>query len=180
MQSRFLSVLPFFLLLSSMIFFIRITSYIRVTIHHLDFYFSSFHNLIALPCVFRATFRPYGVGMSRETTLGGCPDPRNVTRAPYVRRKNTRTTTLWLIELRYGTMYGVKRTTIYLPEELKRQLELTARAESRTEADIIREALAEALGARIPPRPQLPVFAPTGRETDWAERADELLEGFGR
>jgi hypothetical protein len=77
-------------------------------------------------------------------------------------------------------MYGVKRTTIYLPEELKRRLERAARAESRTEADIIREALAEALGARTPPRPHLPVFAPTGRESDWAERADEHLEGFGK
>lgn len=77
-------------------------------------------------------------------------------------------------------MYGVKRTTIYLPEELKRRLERAARAESRTEAEIIREALTEALEARTPPRPQLPVFDPTGRESDWAERADELLEGFGR
>ena len=38
------------------------------------------------------------------------------------------------------------RTTIYLPAELKAALEARARADGRTEADVIREALAEKLG----------------------------------
>ncbi len=81
----------------------------------------------------------------------------------------------------YGTMYGVKRTTIYLPDELKAQLEATARSEGRTEADVIREALAEAFERKRPRRPRLPLAQPTGRQTNWAERVDDLLEeGFGR
>lgn len=74
-------------------------------------------------------------------------------------------------------MYGVKRTTIYLPEELKARLEATARSEGRTEAEVIREALASALERRVPRRPHLPLRAPTGRQTNWAERVDELLDG---
>lgn len=77
-------------------------------------------------------------------------------------------------------MYGVKRTTIYLPDELKRRLEAAARAEQRTEADIMREALEAALGKRSYVPPKVPLFEPKGVETDWAERVDELLdEGFG-
>ncbi|MFT4009958.1 MAG: CopG family transcriptional regulator [Nocardioidaceae bacterium] len=37
------------------------------------------------------------------------------------------------------------RTTIYLPDDLKAALEARAEADGRTEADIIREALAEKL-----------------------------------
>ncbi len=81
----------------------------------------------------------------------------------------------------YGMMYGVKRTTIYLPDELKARLEAAARVQGRTEADVIREALAQALESQPAPRPRLPLTAPTGEATNWAERVDELLdEGFGR
>ncbi len=41
----------------------------------------------------------------------------------------------------YGTMYGVRRTTIYLPEDLKSSLARAAQEEGRTEADLIRENL---------------------------------------
>lgn len=37
------------------------------------------------------------------------------------------------------------RTTIYLPDDLKAALEARAEAEGRTEADLIREALADKL-----------------------------------
>lgn len=78
-------------------------------------------------------------------------------------------------------MYGVKRTTIYLPDDLKARLEATARAEGRTEADVIREALANALEQRVSRRPQLPLTEPTGEQTNWADRVDEHLDaGFGR
>lgn len=78
-------------------------------------------------------------------------------------------------------MYGVKRTTIYLPDDLKAQLEAAARAEGRTEADIVRQALADALRRRTPRRPRLPLAESTGQTTNWAERVDELLgDGFGR
>ena len=42
----------------------------------------------------------------------------------------------------------MKRTTVYLPEALKRALEQRARLEGRTEANIIREALSVALQPR--------------------------------
>ena len=78
-------------------------------------------------------------------------------------------------------MYGVKRTTIYLPDDLKAQLEAAARAEGRTEADVIRQALADALRLRTTLRPRLPLTEPTGQTTNWAGRVDELLgDGFGR
>ena len=78
-------------------------------------------------------------------------------------------------------MYGVKRTTIYLPDDLKAKLEATARAEGRTEADVIREALANALEQQGSRRPRLPLTEPTGESTNWAERVDEILDtGFGR
>ncbi|HEX9644985.1 MAG TPA: CopG family transcriptional regulator [Acidimicrobiia bacterium] len=80
----------------------------------------------------------------------------------------------------YVIMYGVKRTTVYLPEDLKARLEAAARSEGRTEADLIRQALGDLLGAAPPPRPRLPLIEPTGVTTNWAERVDELLvEGYG-
>ena len=48
----------------------------------------------------------------------------------------------------YGTMYGMTvKTTVYLPDDLKRALEVEAAASGRSEAEIIRE-----IGrARLPP-----------------------------
>lgn len=40
---------------------------------------------------------------------------------------------------------GMVRTTIYLPDDLKAALEARARADGRTESDVIREALTEKL-----------------------------------
>ncbi len=78
-------------------------------------------------------------------------------------------------------MYGVKRTTIYLPDNLKRRLSQVAQAEGTTEAEVIRNALSTALQARAPAKPRLPLFEPTGATSDWAERIDEVLAetGFG-
>jgi hypothetical protein len=71
----------------------------------------------------------------------------------------------------------VQKTTIYLPDSLKRRVEETARVHGCSEADVIRRAL-ELHTER--PRPTLPLFRGSG-ETDIAERVDELLaEGFGR
>jgi len=78
-------------------------------------------------------------------------------------------------------MYGVKRTTIYLPDDLKRQLEQAARREGRTEADVIREALADALASRERPRPTVPLSDAGLGDPTIAERVEELLvEGFGK
>lgn len=71
------------------------------------------------------------------------------------------------------------KTTIYLPEELKRQVEVAAKLDGRSEAEIIREAIAEAMRKRVPPKPRIPLIAKGLGRPDIAERVDEFLEGFG-
>jgi hypothetical protein len=68
------------------------------------------------------------------------------------------------------------RTTVYLPDELKRRLERAARAQSRSEADVIRAAL-DAYTAREQPRPRLPLFS--SGEVAPIEDWDEAMRGFG-
>jgi hypothetical protein len=68
----------------------------------------------------------------------------------------------------------VVKTTVYLPEELKARLERLARDQRRSEADLIRAAIAE-LVSREPPRPTLPLFRSTEPITDF----DDALRGFG-
>ncbi len=75
-------------------------------------------------------------------------------------------------------MYGMRRTTVYLPDELKVALERTAAAEGCSEAEIIRSALAEATAAHSYPSPTIPLLR-SGDPT-LAERVDaELVDGFG-
>ena len=76
-------------------------------------------------------------------------------------------------------MYGMKRTTIYLPDDMKSAVERLAQEEGRTEADIIRSAVAAALEARRPRRPRIPLRAEGLGDPTIAERVDELLDGFG-
>jgi hypothetical protein len=77
----------------------------------------------------------------------------------------------------YGMMYVVKRTTIYLPEDLKAALEQAALQESRTEADLIREGIEKLLATRHP-RPTIPLFE-SSLPPDAAEHFDDYLQGFG-
>jgi len=69
------------------------------------------------------------------------------------------------------------KTTIYLPEALKRRIEHAARTEGRSEAEVIRSAI----DATLPPldRPRPRALFKSGRG-DLVERWDELMEGFGR
>ena len=69
---------------------------------------------------------------------------------------------------------------MYLPDDLKAAFESAAETEQRSEAEIIRDALATALAERIPPRPGVPVTSAGLGGLTIAERADELLEGLGR
>jgi plasmid stability protein len=72
----------------------------------------------------------------------------------------------------------MKRTTIYLPDELKAALERTAMAESRSEAEIVRAALTSATATHAYPPPRLPLF--DSGDPTLAERVDEeLARGFG-
>jgi Arc/MetJ-type ribon-helix-helix transcriptional regulator len=75
-------------------------------------------------------------------------------------------------------MYGMRRTTIYLPDEMKAALERTATAEGRSEAEVVRSALASVTASHAYPPPRLPLFE-SGDPT-LAERVDEeLARGFG-
>lgn len=75
-------------------------------------------------------------------------------------------------------MYGMRRTTVYLPDELKAALERTAAAQGKTEAEVVRSALAAATAEAAHPRPRLPLF--DSGDPTLADRVDEeLAAGFG-
>jgi Arc/MetJ-type ribon-helix-helix transcriptional regulator len=76
-------------------------------------------------------------------------------------------------------MYGMRKTTVYLPEALKADLERMAAEEDRSEAEIIRAAIAAAIESRPRPRPKIPLFSKGLGDPTAAERVDELLAGFG-
>lgn len=72
-----------------------------------------------------------------------------------------------------GTIYGMSvKTTIYLPEDLKKAVENEARRLGQSEAEVIRHAITQAV-ARPRPRGGLYQGEPI------AETSDELLSGFG-
>jgi Arc/MetJ-type ribon-helix-helix transcriptional regulator len=73
----------------------------------------------------------------------------------------------------------MRKTTVYLPDALKARIERVAEEQKRSEAEVIRAALA-AYTARERPRPRLPLHR--GSETtSVARRVDEhLAGGFGR
>ena len=77
----------------------------------------------------------------------------------------------------YGIIYGVKRTTIYLPEEMKTAIEWEAARRGVTEAEVIRDAVRNHLSEAVTPMHDLPVFA-EGFGVEIATRVDELLEGM--
>jgi predicted transcriptional regulator len=66
----------------------------------------------------------------------------------------------------------MQKTTVYLPADLKAAVERAARRRGIAEAEVIREAIAQAVDR---PRPQPGLFA----AEPFAERVDELLDGFG-
>ena len=70
------------------------------------------------------------------------------------------------------------KTTIYLPDELRRRVERAARERAVSEAEVIRAAVDAAVPPLHRPRPTIPLFS-SGRG-DLVERWDELMEGFGR
>lgn len=74
-------------------------------------------------------------------------------------------------------MYGMKQTTVYLPDDLKSALERASAAQGRSEAELIREAVCELTRALEQPKPRLPLFS--GGDPTLAERVDEELRGFG-
>jgi hypothetical protein len=74
----------------------------------------------------------------------------------------------------------MKKTTIYLPDDLKTQLEETARTTGSTEAQVIRDAIYTATFAAIAPMPRAPLMERGLGDPTIAENVDALLERFGR
>lgn len=79
----------------------------------------------------------------------------------------------------YGTMYGMLKTTVYLPEDLKASLERVAAERGRSEAEVIREAIRALVGDNAPARPRVPLIGTPLGDPTAAERVDDLLDGFG-
>ncbi len=75
------------------------------------------------------------------------------------------------------TIHRMVKTTVYLPETLRRRLKALAIRQGRREAALIREAVERLLDEAILPRPRLPLFH--GTDPALSERVDEALAGFG-
>jgi hypothetical protein len=73
--------------------------------------------------------------------------------------------------------YLVNKTTVYLPDELKHSLQRMAAESGRSEADLIREAIATKVRASDRPRPTGRLFA--SGDPSLAENAENALAGFG-
>jgi len=74
-------------------------------------------------------------------------------------------------------MYGMQKTTVYIPEDVKRALGQAAAARGVSEAELIREALRTLTSKTTPPRPHLPLFK-SGKPR-LAERVEKALLEFG-
>jgi hypothetical protein len=75
-------------------------------------------------------------------------------------------------------MYGMRRTTVYLPDDLKVALERTAAAQGKSEAAVVRSAIAVATAEPSYPTLRLPLFS--SGDATLADRVDEELSaGFG-
>ncbi len=77
----------------------------------------------------------------------------------------------------YGIVGGMEKTTVYLSTDQKRALTRAARAEGRSEAELIREGIDSVTARHRVAEPTLPLF--DSNRPDLAARADELLRGFG-
>jgi hypothetical protein len=77
-------------------------------------------------------------------------------------------------------MYGVKRTTIYLTDDQKQELEVLSARSRRTESSLIREGLDQVLGAnRLKRAKPQALFALSDPVLDDPQRVEQALEGFG-
>jgi Arc/MetJ-type ribon-helix-helix transcriptional regulator len=76
--------------------------------------------------------------------------------------------------------YGMKKTTIYLPDELKKRIEKVARSTGKAEAEVIREAISAATRDAGAPAPRIPLMERGLGDPTIAENVDALLESFGR
>lgn len=77
----------------------------------------------------------------------------------------------------YGIVGGMEKTTVYLSTDQKRALARAARAEGRSEAELIREGIDSITARHRTGEPTLPLF--DSNQPDLATHADELMRGFG-
>lgn len=79
------------------------------------------------------------------------------------------------------TIYGMatQKTTVYLDVADYRKLKTIARIKGQTPAELVREAVAEYTAREKPRRQPRSLGAGRSRTGDVAERAEELLTGFG-
>jgi len=71
----------------------------------------------------------------------------------------------------------MRKTTVYLPEDLKLRVERAAEDNGLSEAEVIRAAVDEYTRTHLRPRPRFPLFSlgEVDAITDW----DEAMRGFG-
>jgi hypothetical protein len=74
-------------------------------------------------------------------------------------------------------MYGMDKTTVYLPTHLKEALRRAARRQNTSEADLIRQGVALVTSRDEPPTARVPLFH--SGQPDLATRVDDALRGFG-
>jgi hypothetical protein len=74
-------------------------------------------------------------------------------------------------------MYGMQKTTVYIPKDVKRALGQVAAARGVSEAELIRGALRALTSKTPPPRPRLPLIK-SGKPR-LAECIDDALLKFG-
>ena len=67
----------------------------------------------------------------------------------------------------------MKKTTVYLPDSLKREVERRARHRTCSEAEVIRQAIRDTVGRPAPKPGLIP-----GNDS-WADRVDDYMDGFG-
>jgi hypothetical protein len=72
---------------------------------------------------------------------------------------------------------AMRKTTLYIPDDLKADLERVASETGRSEAELIREGIKLAVAQRTPPTPHSGILE--SGDGSISERVDELLEGFG-
>jgi hypothetical protein len=77
----------------------------------------------------------------------------------------------------YGRLYGMQKTTVYIPSDVKLALGKVAMARGLSEAEVIRQALRAVTAEIVPPRPRVPLFK-SGKPR-LAEQIDKALAGFG-
>lgn len=70
------------------------------------------------------------------------------------------------------------KTTVYLPDDLKRALERVASETGRTEADLIREGIRLAVVRQQPPPPTIGILV--SDDPTFAQHVDEHLASFGQ